>query len=64
MIPDYANPWVKRLARHTRTRPGDWTVSRQAIDPVSLSRERLMRDVVDGSQRRMRDRLIQSVEGL
>ncbi|HEY7422991.1 MAG TPA: hypothetical protein VH682_02000 [Gemmataceae bacterium] len=64
MIPDYANPWVQRLARHTHTKPADWTVFRHAIDPVSLSRERLMRDIVDGAQRRMRDRLIQSVEGL
>jgi hypothetical protein len=64
MIPDYANPWRKRLAQHTHTNENAWEIFRNEISPVRLSGERLMRDIINGSQERMRDRLIRSVEGL
>lgn len=62
MIPEYAAPWIERLERHTNAK--NWTVFRQEIAPVDLARERLIRDVTDGAARRMRERMLQSVEGL
>ncbi len=62
MIDAYASPWLQRLAQQTHTAEADWTLFRQAVSPVSLSRERVLHDAARGSGRRMRDRLLQSTD--
>jgi hypothetical protein len=64
IVDAYAAPWLDRIARHTHTRRAGWTVLRRDTPPTRLSAERLLRDITNGANQRMRDRLIRSADQL